>query len=105
MLRYISDEETQIYLRASDLVVLPYRDILNSGSALLALSFDRPVWLPEGNLADDLRDVVGEAWVYSGELTPNNLLNALGKSCLLPERTDGSHLEAFSSATVSGANG
>ncbi|MCB9653642.1 MAG: glycosyltransferase [Deltaproteobacteria bacterium] len=43
-LRHIEDHETQVFLRAADLVALPYHDILNSGTALLALSFDRPVW-------------------------------------------------------------
>ena len=32
-LRYIPDDELQVWLRAADLVVLPFRDILTSGSA------------------------------------------------------------------------
>ncbi|MBK8013810.1 MAG: glycosyltransferase family 4 protein [Deltaproteobacteria bacterium] len=47
-LRHIEDDETQLFFRAADLVALPYHDILNSGTALLALSFDRPVWLSVG---------------------------------------------------------
>ena len=41
--RRIPAEELSIPLRASDVVVLPYRSSLNSGAMLLALSFGRPV--------------------------------------------------------------
>jgi beta-1,4-mannosyltransferase len=41
--RRIPAEELSIPLRASDVIVLPYRDSLNSGALLLALSFGRPV--------------------------------------------------------------
>ena len=45
-LRYIPDAELQVWLRAADVVVLPFRDILTSGSAILALSFGRAVVAP-----------------------------------------------------------
>jgi len=45
--RSIPDEEMQIYLNAADCVVLPYRDVLTSGAAMLALSFGRPVIAPD----------------------------------------------------------
>ena len=45
-LEFLPPEELQVYLRACDLVVLPFRDILTSGSAILALSFGRPVIAP-----------------------------------------------------------
>jgi beta-1,4-mannosyltransferase len=51
--RSIPDDELQVYLNAADCVVLPYREILTSGTALLALSFGRPVVAPNlGSMAD-----------------------------------------------------
>jgi beta-1,4-mannosyltransferase len=41
--RRLPAEELSLPLRASDVVVLPYRSSLNSGALLLALSFGRPV--------------------------------------------------------------
>lgn len=41
--RFIPDDELQLFLRACDAVVIPYREILTSGSAVLAMSFGRPV--------------------------------------------------------------
>jgi len=41
--RFVPDDELQVYLNASDLVVLPYREVLTSGGVMLALSFGRPV--------------------------------------------------------------
>lgn len=55
-------------VRAADLVVLPYRSVLNSGSVLLALSLDRPVLVPDTPTFGELAQEVGRAWVqrYSG---------------------------------------
>jgi len=43
---FIADNEIQIYMNAADVVVLPYRDILASGAAILAMSFAKPVIAP-----------------------------------------------------------
>jgi beta-1,4-mannosyltransferase len=68
----------QIYLRASDVVVLPYIEILNSGAAILALSFSRPVLVPARGALIDLREEIGRDWVmtYEHELTPAILRSA-----------------------------
>ncbi|PAY19339.1 hypothetical protein CKO51_12060 [Rhodopirellula sp. SM50] len=42
----IADESLQDYFAAADIAVLPFSDILNSGSLLLALSFGLPVVAP-----------------------------------------------------------
>lgn len=55
--KYISDEEMQYFANAADVIVLPYREILTSGAALLALSFGIPVIAPgKGYLKDIIRD-------------------------------------------------
>lgn len=45
-LGYISDDEIQIYFRAADVVVFPFRHTQTSGSLMLAMGFDRPVIAP-----------------------------------------------------------
>lgn len=67
---FLPDDHIQLYLRACDAAIFPYRDVTNSGSALLALSFDRPVVVPDLPIFRELRDAVGEEWVYlyQGEL-------------------------------------
>jgi beta-1,4-mannosyltransferase len=45
-LERIPEEDLSRVLRAADVVVLPFRDILTSGSAILALSHGRPVIAP-----------------------------------------------------------
>jgi glycosyltransferase involved in cell wall biosynthesis len=45
-LRYIDPAEVQVWMRAADLVVLPYTSVLNSGALHLALTFGRPVIAP-----------------------------------------------------------
>jgi beta-1,4-mannosyltransferase len=74
-LSFIADDDLQTYFNACDGVVLPYREILNSGSAILALSFNRPVLLPRSTCGDELREMVGEGWVrlYEGELDTSTL--------------------------------
>lgn len=81
-LRHVPDEDVQRFLRAADLVVLPFTDITNSGSALLALSFDRPVLVPRLGAMAELQELVGGDWVrtYEGELTPAILDQAIAWS-------------------------
>jgi beta-1,4-mannosyltransferase len=70
-LDFVPEEAVQVYLRAADLVVLPYREILNSGSSILALSFARPVLVPAQGALLELQGRMGREWVhtYEGELT------------------------------------
>ncbi len=56
-LRFIEDDRLQYFFKAADAVVLPYRDILTSGSAVLAMSFGRAVVAPH---LGTLRDVLDE---------------------------------------------
>jgi beta-1,4-mannosyltransferase len=50
---FVPDEDLQIYLRACNVVVTPYNEVLSSGSAILAMSFGRPVIAPAiGGLKD-----------------------------------------------------
>jgi beta-1,4-mannosyltransferase len=59
--------------------VLPYRRILNSGTVLLALTFDRPVLVPDLGSMPDLQKAFGTDWIrlYAGELTTAELAGAI----------------------------
>lgn len=51
----VADDEIQVWMRAADLAVLPYRRVLNSGAFALAETFGLPVVAPlEGSLAERL---------------------------------------------------
>jgi beta-1,4-mannosyltransferase len=82
-LQTIPTPKVGLFLRASDLVVLPYRDIFNSGSALLALSFSRPVLVPDRGAMSELRSKVGPDWVrtFDGEVDSMDLTQALEWAC------------------------
>jgi glycosyltransferase involved in cell wall biosynthesis len=101
-LHFVDATDAQLYFRAADLVVQPYREILNSGTALLALSFDRPVLLPRHGAGIDLARDFGPPWVrtYEGELRPDTLRDALAGAATLPERTDGGHVRCIDAAEV-----
>ncbi|WP_148864354.1 glycosyltransferase [Marinobacter fonticola] len=45
--RFLQDEELGRLIKSSDIVVLPYARTLSSGSALLAISYGKPLILPE----------------------------------------------------------
>lgn len=78
-LEHVPDAEVTSFIRAADLVVLPFREILNSGSAVLALSLDRPVLVPAKGSMAELQQFAGAGWVrlYSGELAPETLHHCL----------------------------
>jgi beta-1,4-mannosyltransferase len=87
-LDYVPYTDVACYIRAADLLVLPFREILNSGSAILALSLDRPVLVPAKDSMRELEEFAGPDWVrlYSGELTSEvlqrELDNAVGSATL-----------------------
>lgn len=74
----VSPEEVSSWHAAADVVVLAYdtTSSLNSGAALLALSLDRPVVMPDGPSARELRKHVGEEWVKPVSGSVNDFLTA-----------------------------
>lgn len=75
VLDFIPEDRVQVYFSAADFAVLPQEEFLNSGSALLALSFDTPVIAAKNGSMIDLQKRVGRNWVrlYRETLTSNNL--------------------------------
>jgi len=52
---FIPDEETEVYFKAADVLVLPYRNIFQSGVLFLAYSFGLPVLAADvGSLKDEI---------------------------------------------------
>ena len=71
----IPDDRMQVYLRGADAVILPYRDVLTSGSAILAMTFGQPVIAPAiGCLPESLGS---EGTILYAADDPNALADAL----------------------------
>jgi beta-1,4-mannosyltransferase len=60
----LGDAKFEEIVDSADAVVLPYRDILNSGAALFALSRNRPILAPNIGSLPELRETVGSEWIY-----------------------------------------
>jgi beta-1,4-mannosyltransferase len=77
--RFIEDAELTNYLEQSQLVVLPYKALYNSGSALLALSAHRPILVPRTPSTESLCDEMGPEWVslFDAPLESEDLAVAL----------------------------
>lgn len=54
--RFFANEEFQLFLNAADVTVLPFLDVLTSGSAITSLSFGRPVIVPAIGCLPELVD-------------------------------------------------
>ena len=69
--RFLDDSELQIFFRAADFTVFPYRNILTSGSLLLALSFGVPTLITDYAMpAQLLRDGrAGIAYAQAGGIS------------------------------------
>jgi beta-1,4-mannosyltransferase len=89
-LTYIPDDRIQLYQRAADVAVLPYRRILASGAALLATSFGRPIVAPrlgdleesvteDGGFLYDPADPAGLAGALELALASRDRLEAIGR--------------------------
>jgi glycosyltransferase involved in cell wall biosynthesis len=73
--QYISDDQIQLYMNASDAVILPFQDVLTSGSALLAMSFGKALIVPRIGCMEELFDA-GGALLYDPQ-EKDGLLKAL----------------------------
>ncbi len=68
----LPEVELEQAIDGGDAVVLSYRDVLNSGATLLALSRNRPVLAPRRGSLPEVQERVGSDWLslYEGPLTP-----------------------------------
>lgn len=76
---YVPDGRLQVYLRAADVLVLPYHRILNSGAFLLAETFGVPVVAPRDGA---LRGEEGQAHVRLFEPNDDASLEAVLRAAL-----------------------
>jgi beta-1,4-mannosyltransferase len=76
---YVSDEQLRDEILASELVVLPFAQITNSSSLLVALSLGRPVLAPAAPSILEVAQEVGDGWVhiYEGELQADHITAAI----------------------------
>ncbi len=100
-LEVVSDSDIPAMIGAADLVALPYSEVLNSGAALLALSLDRPVLVPDRGAMAELRRMVGDEWVslFHGNLSPAALDAALAGAVSSPPQAP-APLDAFAPTRV-----
>ncbi|MEW2013645.1 MULTISPECIES: glycosyltransferase [Microbacterium] len=75
---WLDDERFAELSAAADLVVYPYRRILNSGSILVPVEYSTPVLAPDMGSIPEVSTMLGGDWirVYDGPLTPDTLATA-----------------------------
>lgn len=82
---YVSDDRMQVYLKSADVMVLPYKKVLTSGSIFLAMSFGLPVICPRSGLlmqtvTDHQNGFLYDPNASSGLLTAMNDFNNKSRS-------------------------
>ena len=76
-LEYIPDSETEVYFKAADVVVLPYKNIFESGVVFLAYRFGLPVIASDvGSFREELTDSGAGSVFEQGN--PASLAETLG---------------------------
>lgn len=95
-LRFIEENEIQLYMNACDWVVSPFRKVLNSGSVMLSLSFGKPTIVPNIGSLPELISNGQNGLVFNGK---QNLLPTLKYALNLSEKDKKRFsLNAFESA-------
>jgi len=88
-LEFIADEDVQVYFNAADIVACPFKRITTSSSAILALSFAKPVIAP---LIGNIVDIPNNAGFFYNLGDKAGLKNAILKSfsnrSILPKMAD-----------------
>ncbi len=75
-IEYVPDEETEVYFKAADVLVLPYTHVFQSGVLFLAYGFGVPVVATDvGSLKDEI--VVGETGAVCRPCDSGDLARAL----------------------------
>jgi beta-1,4-mannosyltransferase len=111
-LGFLQDPDLVAEVTSAELVVLPYREMHNSGGALTALSLDTPVLVPDNLVNRRLAEEVGPGWVhlYDAPLTGRHLVDALRRVRVQPpaappnldrrnwSRVGAAHLAAYEQA-------
>lgn len=102
-LAFLPNDRLALWLRAADLVALPYTAIQNSGSAILGLSAGRPVLVPDLGAMREVAELVGPQWVrlFSGELDAVDLQDAV--SWATDERSPAPDLSPLDWASIAAA--
>ena len=79
LLRHLQDREIDTIFGAADAIILPYENILNSGTAILALSLGKPIIAPALGSLPELQAQIGADWVhlYPAPLTAEKLDHAI----------------------------
>jgi beta-1,4-mannosyltransferase len=87
--RFLDDEELVRFVTQAELVVLPYRYLVNSGVAVLSLSLNRPVLVPDSATARELLAETGAGWVsvFSGVIGAQDIEDAIGSVRSSPNDT------------------
>ena len=98
---FISNQDIQTYFNAANLVICPFNEILNSGSVLLALSFNRPVITPLMGSQGELQEKIGKEWIftYTEDITSSKIEEALDWESNMP-RSHQAPLEALGSGII-----
>jgi beta-1,4-mannosyltransferase len=63
VIRRLGDAELVDEITSASAVVLPYKQVYNSGAALLSLTLDRPILVTDSETMRELAAEVGEEWV------------------------------------------
>ena len=85
---FVPDDELERVIDAHDAVILPYRNILNSGVALHSLARNKPLLAPRIGSLPELQEMVGSEWVhlFDGDISADGLETFLAAldSCRAP---------------------
>jgi glycosyltransferase involved in cell wall biosynthesis len=101
-LDYVPTADVQAYFAAADLVILNHTELLNSGAALLALRFERPLLAPALGSLPELAARAGP-WVTLFDVLDPQVLDAALQEATRPRaplHLDGQTWDAHAEAVV-----
>lgn len=82
---FIQDKDVQYFFNAADLIVLPFKNILNSGSAILALSFKKPLLCPNKGSLVEFANIFGNKTIITYEEFNSKIIEEAVKVALPPQ--------------------
>ncbi len=94
-IEFIENQKAQYYFNSADIAVLPFKKMTTSGSALLALSFAKPIISPQ---IGSLKDMPADVGIFYKKNRENGLYDAMERAIKNRSRLKTMQAKAFAHA-------
>ena len=79
--KHIPDNKLQVYFKSANLIISPYKEVLNSGLIFLSLTFKKPILVPNTKTFKEIKKDNGKnlIYMYHGSINKSKIEKTLNE--------------------------